>query len=58
MSHPATPELLEQIPALSTSKLGRAGVPDDVGRVVLFLASDLSLFMPGSTLKIDAAEMA
>lgn len=54
----AMPELLEQIPALSTSKLGRVGVPDDVGRVVLFLASDLSLFMSGSTLKVDAAEMA
>ena len=54
----AMPELLDQIPALSTSKLGRVGVPDDVGRVVLFLASDLSLFMSGSTLKIDAAEMA
>lgn len=54
----AMPELLEQIPALSTSRLGRVGVPDDVGRVVLFLASDLSLFMSGSTLKVDAAEMA
>ena len=54
----AMPELLDQIPALSTSRLGRVGVPDDVGRVVLFLASDLALFMTGSTLKVDAGEMA
>lgn len=54
----AMPELLDQIPALSTSKLGRVGVPDDVGRVVLFLVSDMALFLSGSTLKIDAAEMA
>lgn len=54
----ANPELLEQIPALSTSRLGRVGVPDDIGRVVLFLASDMSLFMTGSTLQIDAGEMA
>ena len=54
----AMPELLEQIPALSSSRLGRVGVPDDVGRVVLFLVSDLALFMTGSTLKVDAGEMA
>lgn len=54
----ARPELLEQIPALSSSRLGRVGVPDDVGRVVLFLVSDMALFMSGSTLKIDAGEMA
>lgn len=54
----AMPELLDQIPALSTSRLGRVGVPDDVGRVVLFLASDMAMFMSGSTLKIDAGEMA
>jgi NAD(P)-dependent dehydrogenase (short-subunit alcohol dehydrogenase family) len=34
--------------------LGRAGVPDDVARVVLFCASDLSLFMTGSILPVDA----
>jgi NAD(P)-dependent dehydrogenase (short-subunit alcohol dehydrogenase family) len=54
----ANPELLEQMPQLGASKLGRVGVPDDVGRVVLFLVSDLALFMSGSTLKIDAGEMA
>ncbi|TCM20707.1 NAD(P)-dependent dehydrogenase (short-subunit alcohol dehydrogenase family) [Novosphingobium sp. PhB165] len=54
----AKPELLEQIPALSTSRLGRVGVPDDIGRVVLFLASDMAAFMSGTTVKVDAAEMA
>lgn len=54
----ANPELLDQIPALSTSRLGRVGVPDDVGRVVLFLASDMAMFLSGSTIKVDAAEMA
>jgi NAD(P)-dependent dehydrogenase (short-subunit alcohol dehydrogenase family) len=52
------PILLEQIPALSTSRLGRVGVPDDIGRVVLFLASDMALFMTGSTLLVDAGELA
>ncbi|MEU3781144.1 SDR family oxidoreductase [Streptomyces sp900129855] len=38
--------------------LGRLGVPDDVARVVLFCASDLSAFMTGSTLLADAGETA
>jgi NAD(P)-dependent dehydrogenase (short-subunit alcohol dehydrogenase family) len=41
-----------------SSPLGRAGRPDDVARVALFCASDLSLFMTGSTLLVDAGEMA
>jgi NAD(P)-dependent dehydrogenase (short-subunit alcohol dehydrogenase family) len=36
--------------------LGRIGVPDDVARVVLFCACDLSLLMTGSTLLVDAGE--
>jgi NAD(P)-dependent dehydrogenase (short-subunit alcohol dehydrogenase family) len=39
------------------SLLGRTGVPDDVARVVLFCASDLSIFMTGSTLPVDAGEL-
>lgn len=39
------------------SMLGRTGVPDDVARVALFCASDLSLFMTGSTLPVDAGEL-
>jgi len=38
--------------------LGRAGRPDDVARVVLFCASDLSMFMTGSNLLVDAGELA
>jgi NAD(P)-dependent dehydrogenase (short-subunit alcohol dehydrogenase family) len=41
-----------------TRPLGRAGRPDDVARVVLFCASDLSLFMTGSSLLVDAGELA
>lgn len=36
--------------------LGRIGVPDDVARVALFCASDLSVLMTGSTLMVDAGE--
>ena len=38
--------------------LGRVGVPDDVARVVLFCATDLALFMTGSTLLVDAGDIA
>jgi NAD(P)-dependent dehydrogenase (short-subunit alcohol dehydrogenase family) len=38
--------------------LGRVAVPDDVARVVLFCASDLSLLMTGTTLPVDAGELA
>jgi NAD(P)-dependent dehydrogenase (short-subunit alcohol dehydrogenase family) len=38
--------------------LGRVAVPDDVGRVVLLCASDLSMFMTGSTLAVDAGDLA
>ena len=33
--------------------LGRVGEADDVARVILFCASDLSMFMTGSTLPVD-----
>jgi hypothetical protein len=32
------------------------GVPDDIARVVLFCASDMAIFMTGSTLLADAGE--
>ena len=38
--------------------LGRVGVPDDVARVVLFCASDLSSLMTGTTLVVDAGDLA
>jgi NAD(P)-dependent dehydrogenase (short-subunit alcohol dehydrogenase family) len=37
--------------------LGRPGAVDDVARVVLFCASDLALFMTGSTLLVDGGEL-
>ncbi|WP_297494787.1 SDR family NAD(P)-dependent oxidoreductase [Acidocella sp.] len=46
-----------EIPATLESRLGRVGVPDDIGRVVLFCASDMSAFMTGSTLLADAGEV-
>lgn len=48
----------EEISATLDSRLGRVGVPDDIARAVLFCASDLSLFMTGSTLLVDAGEAA
>lgn len=39
---------------MAGTRLGRVGVPDDIGRAALFLASDLSIFITGSTLMLDA----
>jgi NAD(P)-dependent dehydrogenase (short-subunit alcohol dehydrogenase family) len=38
--------------------LGRHGLPDDVARVVLFLASDLAAFVSGATIVVDGAATA
>lgn len=46
----------KEIPAMLSSRLGRVGVPDDIARAVLFCASDMSIFMTGSTLLADAGE--
>jgi NAD(P)-dependent dehydrogenase (short-subunit alcohol dehydrogenase family) len=51
-----TPASIE--PIVRTLPLGRAGVPDDIARVVLFCACDLSAFMTGSTLAVDAGSSA
>jgi NAD(P)-dependent dehydrogenase (short-subunit alcohol dehydrogenase family) len=37
--------------------LGRIGVADDIARAVLFCASDLSAFMTGSTVVVDAGDL-
>lgn len=49
------PEQLKKtgIPGIDGSRLGRVGVADDVARVILFCASDMSNFMTGSTLLVD-----
>ncbi|WP_073255813.1 SDR family NAD(P)-dependent oxidoreductase [Cryptosporangium aurantiacum] len=44
------------LPQMTNSLIGRVAVPDDIARVVLFCASDLSAFMTGSTLLADAGE--
>ncbi|WP_106398804.1 SDR family NAD(P)-dependent oxidoreductase [Actinocorallia populi] len=41
-----------------TAPIGRGGVPDDIARIVLFCASDMSAFMTGSTLLADGGTMA
>ena len=46
------------IEARLTGPLGRAGRPDDVARVVLFCASDLAMFMTGTTLVVDGGDLA
>ena len=48
----------EALAARATAPLGRHGVPDDVARVVLFLASDLAAFVSGATIVVDAADTA
>jgi NAD(P)-dependent dehydrogenase (short-subunit alcohol dehydrogenase family) len=53
---PAMGDLLDQMAA--REPLGRVGVPDDVARVALFCASDLAMLMTGSTIAVDAGELA
>lgn len=48
--------MVEQIGA--REPLGRTGVPDDVARVALFCATDLSALMTGSTVLVDAGDLA
>jgi NAD(P)-dependent dehydrogenase (short-subunit alcohol dehydrogenase family) len=48
----------EALASRATAPLGRHGVPDDVARVVLFLASDLAAFVSGATIVVDAADTA
>jgi NAD(P)-dependent dehydrogenase (short-subunit alcohol dehydrogenase family) len=54
--NPQQTSTADEIPAMLTSRLGRVGVPDDIARVVLFAASDMAIFMTGSTLLVDAGE--
>ena len=41
---------------MTQSLIGRLGTPDDIARVVLFCASDMSMIMTGSTLMADAGQ--
>jgi NAD(P)-dependent dehydrogenase (short-subunit alcohol dehydrogenase family) len=38
---------------LSRIPMARMGEPDDIGKVALFLASDLSSYMTGSQIVVD-----
>jgi NAD(P)-dependent dehydrogenase (short-subunit alcohol dehydrogenase family) len=49
-------DMLEQM--AQREPLGRVGVPDDIARVALFCASDLAILMTGSTLLVDAGDVA
>jgi NAD(P)-dependent dehydrogenase (short-subunit alcohol dehydrogenase family) len=44
------------VPVMNHSLIGRLGTPDDIARVVLFCASDMSMIMTGSTLLADAGQ--
>ena len=41
------------IPGIGGSRLGRVGVADDIARAILFCASDMAMFMTGSTLLLE-----
>ena len=43
---------------IKNSLLGRSGVPDDVARVVLFLASEMADWITGATIPVDAGKLA
>jgi NAD(P)-dependent dehydrogenase (short-subunit alcohol dehydrogenase family) len=47
---------LPPMDVMNQSLIGRTGTPDDIARVVLFAASDLSVIMTGSVLLADAGE--
>jgi NAD(P)-dependent dehydrogenase (short-subunit alcohol dehydrogenase family) len=49
-------DVMDQLAA--RQPLRRNAVPDDIARVVLFCASDLSMLMTGSTLLVDAGDVA
>ena len=49
-------DLLDQM--AERAPLRRNGVADDVARVALFCASDMSILMTGSTLAVDAGDLA
>jgi NAD(P)-dependent dehydrogenase (short-subunit alcohol dehydrogenase family) len=56
---PMTRDLPEEIRARAEAEtaLGRLGTPEDVARVVLFLASNLSAHVTGQTLRVDGGQL-
>ena len=51
-SEPVTEQLLERIAA--TVPMGRLADPDEIARVVCFLASDEASYMTGALVSVDA----
>lgn len=49
-------DMLDQMAQLAP--LRRNGVPDDIARVALFCACDMSILMTGSTIAVDAGDLA
>lgn len=49
---------LDVASVMSRTPLGRGGVPDDVARVVLFLASDMAAWVTGEVVVADAGSLA
>jgi acetoacetyl-CoA reductase/3-oxoacyl-[acyl-carrier protein] reductase len=52
----AVPAAIRQ-KAIDESALGRLGTPDDVARVVLFLAGDLGRHVTGQVLRVDGGQL-
>lgn len=46
------------IPGIGGGRLGRHGSADDIARTILFCASDMAMFMTGSTLLVDGGVLA
>jgi len=55
-AHTPIEESGQAMALMTNSLIGRIGTPDDIARVVLFCASDLSTIMTGSTLLADAGQ--
>jgi NAD(P)-dependent dehydrogenase (short-subunit alcohol dehydrogenase family) len=51
------PCMVLDVASPARSPLGRSAVPDDIARVVAFLASDAASFVSGITVPVDGGEL-
>ncbi|MEM9737196.1 MAG: SDR family oxidoreductase, partial [Pseudomonadota bacterium] len=49
------PEKMRRV--MSRTPMGRAGAPDEVGKVAVFLASDLASYMCGESVYVDGGRL-